>query len=181
MTPRNKSSLPRIYPTIRQGTNANMAFTSHPLGTVFINNEHNSQVRKSYMKICPQVWETHSTAAHTNANTVWLVSKEHSSVFQEDFFSPGIHSQLGMYSTKISGNNKLCFKIEQNYYKRIAPSIPEWFVLSFFRFATLGNLRDLSSLTRNWTKIPAANAWSPNHWTTKNSLFPYSNDVAIIP
>ena len=45
-------------------------------------------------------------------------------------------------------------------------------VMAFFYFlflATLCGLRDLSSLTRDWNWPSAVKAWSPNHWTSRDS------------
>ena len=45
---------------------------------------------------------------------------------------------------------------------------PGWFFfLSFFFFAVLQGLRDLSSLTRDQTCAPAVEAQSPHHWTAR--------------
>ena len=44
----------------------------------------------------------------------------------------------------------------------------------FIFFLSLHGLWDLSSPTRNWTWSMAVKVHSPNHWTTKDSLHPFS-------
>ena len=45
---------------------------------------------------------------------------------------------------------------------------------SFFFFIVPINLWDLSYLTRGQIKPPAVEAWSPNHWTTRE--FPLNSN-----
>ena len=60
------------------------------------------------------------------------------------------------------------FWFDKYIYKSIFPILLRNFILFFLFFvATLCGLRDLSSLTRDWTWATAVKVPSPNHWTAR--------------